>query len=826
MPRNYGSQRLDEEGGGPNDPLMSEEERIARNPLESSWLDAFETRKGRYTFFGLLAIGILVILSLLLTIFFRGLDPSGLLSANMHTTPLSSKTIHSGWLKCKEINDKQKKRSEYFKKNFPINPNASGKEVKPPQIRTNPRADPKAPVVVIRSVTIWDGVGNTYKSDILLKDGIIAKIEKYISIPKGAKIIQGHNKILTPGIVDMHSHIGVDSWPELEGSDDTNEMTRPAFPQLRTLDGFNPKDKAIAWARSGGVTTSLVLPGSGNLMGGEAFTFKLRTMGNLSVEASLVQAGVDEDNSDEFKWRYMKFACGENPKRVYGERGKTPSTRMGSAYLFREMFNKASQLVREQDEWCGYMENNFSEADVLDGKVNRIFEKFPESLALESLSQVIRGNVQPHIHCYETEDLEALVRISEEFQFQIWAFHHALEAYLVPDLIHRAGRDGFNVTVATFADGWGYKKEAYLGTLAAPHILAQHGIPVALKSDHPVINSQQLMYEATKAFNYGLNSSLALAALTSVPAKALGLSHRIGSIQVGMDADVVLWDSVPLTVGAHPSQVFIDGIPQIPELEDPYGSKDLPKYDAPIPMPVKRSVPECNTKGMHTFVLDGLSQVILANSSRFHVQGNGTMRVVVVDGKLACVGTDCHVSQQHVTYHLGGDAWLIPGLVGVSTKLGLNEIEQEDSTGDGYVEDVDINQSDSFPRAFDGLRFGGKHLKEAFEGGITTSISAPLDRAGVVAGYGVAFYTDGISVASSRDIVKEITSLHANIGGEYFTKDIKAVSSQISQLRRLLLGGLNSTSDAVLSKVLNGKLPLVVRAENADDILPVATFVF
>ncbi|KAI0244619.1 hypothetical protein L0F63_005806 [Massospora cicadina] len=796
--RNYGERRVDEAGEDLRTPLLSQEDRDAERTLGSSWLDVFETKGGRYTYFGALGLGTLIALGLLLAGWFRGLDASGVSVGAIPNVPISNVAIRAGWLQCKALSLKRDRRKAFFDRLRAAATESLGARANNASVgRRNPRAEPNTPSVIIRSVTVWDGLGNSYSADVLLRDGIIAEIGKYLHIPKDAKVIQGRDKVLTPGIVDMHSHIGVDSWPELRGSDDTNEMTRPTFPQLRTLDAFNPKDEAIAWARSGGVTTSLVLPGSGNLMGGEAFVFKLRTLANLSVEASLAQAG--------FKWRYMKFACGENPKRVYSEKGQTPTTRMGNAYLFREKFAEASKLVARQDEWCNHVDS-FSEGDILGGKANRVFERFPEDLKLESLSQVLRGNVQPHIHCYETEDLEALVRISEEFGFQIWAFHHALEAYRVPDLIHRAGRNGFNVTVATFADGWGYKKEAYLGTPTAPQILARHKVPVAFKSDHPVINSQQLMYEATKAFHYGLDPAPALAALTSVPAKALGLSHRIGHIAVGMDADVVLWDAVPLTVGAHPVQVFIDGLPQIPSLESLASPHANSTYDSPIPMPVRRRAPSCDARGHRTFVLEGLRQIVL-NATYAFTRGNLDMRVV------------CQVAQNDgPRFNLGGDAWIIPGLIGVSTKLGLNEIDQEASTGDGYVANLDLAKPDAFPRAFDGLRFGGKHLEAAFQGGITAAISAPLDRSGVVAGYGVAFYTDGTGVSNRRDIAREVSSFHVNLGGAYFTKETKAVSLQLAQLRAMLLGAAASDRNRTLYKVVSGQIPLVVRAENADDI--------
>lgn len=801
-------------------PLLGQSTRTRPN----TWQEALAKKGVQNGILGGILLILIIILIFLTAIWGRGSNSFSLPSQPESVFPLSKGALHYGWNQCKRIEELNIARLAYFSQQ---NSTSS-------KMRSNPRAE-AGPAIVIRSVTIWNGVGKTYKADVLLKGGIIADIGHNFHIPKDAKIIQGRNKILTPGIVDMHSHIGVDSWPEMEGSDDTNEMTQPAYPQLRTLDGFNPNDMAIPRVVSGGVTTALVLPGSGNLMGGEAFVFKLRPIGNLTVESMLAQAGVSSDGSDgEFKWRYMKFACGENPKRVYSSKGRSPTTRMGSAYIMREMFKKAAKLKHQQDDWCDYVEDHFSEQEIHSGTA-KIINKFPEDLKLESLSNVLRGNVQPHIHCYETEDLETLVRISEEFHFQIWAFHHALEAYKVPDLIHRAGRNGFNVTIATFSDGWGYKKEAYNGSPAGPLILASHNIPVAFKSDHPVINSQHLMYEATKAYNAGLDPSLALAAVTSVPAKALGLSHRIGSIAIGMDADVVLWDQVPFIIGAHPIQVFIDGIAQIPEQnsDKDFEKNNAEEYDisSPNPMPSVKNNPiiESQCKNVKTFVIEGLEKMIFNKTHQFSTLNKNNLKLVVHDGSIICAAESCLVELSELKvakknihhFDMGGHGWLVPGLVGVGTKLGLNEIIQEYTTGDGLNNKVVAMEDKSYPDAQDGLHYGGKHLDRAFRGGVTTAISAPLSESGVVSGFSVAFYTDGTQ--DYRDISKPVASLHVQIGSNYFNKK-ESVSGQINLLKRAFLKAIEcrgsnlSRDNSSMAKALRGEIPVVVKVHNADDI--------
>ncbi|KAI9291681.1 hypothetical protein K502DRAFT_275315, partial [Neoconidiobolus thromboides FSU 785] len=661
--------------------------------------------------------------------------------------------------------------------------------------------------------------------DLLLDEGIIKGISRFIHIPKDAIVINGKNKIVTPGLVDMHSHIGVDSWPMLVGTDDTNEMTSPATPMLRTLDAFNQDDLALPIVMSGGITTTLVLPGSANVMGGEAFVFKLRPIKSKSNEEALVNYN---DQSNKMPWRYMKFACGENPKRVYGEQGKTPSTRMGSGYLMREMFSKASQLVREQDEWCDFLKDHFNEVDIRKGRVHSITKEFPTDIKLESLSNVIRGNVQPHIHCYEPEDLETVIRASEDYGFQIWAFHHALSAYRVPELIKRAGRYGFNVTVATFSDGWGYKKEAYEEDPRAPIILTEHNIPVALKSDHPVINSQTLMFEATKAYHNGLDAKHALASITSNPAKALGLGHKIGGIQIGMDADLVLWNEIPFTVGATPEQVIIDGILMFPEKYEDDENQELNAFDYnnPIQYPKiknEHKKPKCYD-GLKSFILKGVNQVIMNNSTKaMKIQKNKVL--LIENGKITEIEEMSANKMNLKTVYADSKAWMIPGLIGVATKLGLNEIIQEDSTGDGNVKNIDPFKYEDYPRAIDGLTFEGKHLKRAFKGGITAAVSAPLLGSGIINGYSTSFFTNGNTAYLNEDIVNPVTALHLAVGYEYLDSTTTTISQQFLKIRQLFLKAIEQNSKDwpkatnLISQVIKGLIPVVVRAHNKDDII-------
>ncbi|CAG8624366.1 10135_t:CDS:2, partial [Scutellospora calospora] len=412
-------------------------------------------------------------------------------------------------------------------------------------IRTsNPRFVPGTKTIILKNGKILNGKGELILGDIILKNGLIHDVGPNLDYDDDTVIIDVKEKFITPGLVDMHSHVGVNSWPYLSATNDLNEAVDPITSYVRAQDSINPNDPAIRIISSGGVTTSLVLPGSSNLMGGEGFVIKMRPVDTMSVDDMGIYANIDPEQ--ERAWRWLKMACGENPK------GRIPSTRMGEAWLFRKLFSEAKALKQKQDDWC--------EAAAKLSNTEQLNSYFPEELRLESLVALFRDDAKLNVHCYETYDIEAIIRHSLEINFTITALHHALDAYRITDIIKKRVKN--NITIATFSDLWGFKKESFQASTKSPKILADAHIPVALKSDHPVINAQTLMFEASKAHFYGLDENLSLAAVTSVPAKALGLDHRIGQISKGYDADVVVWDSYPLELGATPLEVYIDGIPQ------------------------------------------------------------------------------------------------------------------------------------------------------------------------------------------------------------------------------------------------------------------------
>lgn len=293
---------------------------------------------------------------------------------------------------------------------------------------------------LIRNATIWVGeplkgtseadarAGKGWEwitGDVYLEHGLIKRVEHATplsSVPKDTLEIDARGRLLTSGIIDMHSHTGVGPLPGLQGNEDTNEISGPITPWARSLDGIHPDDVQIQVIKSGGVTTSLILPGSANNMGGEAFVIK-HAVGKQDGRAETSAADMLAD--PERNWRYMKMACGENAKRVYGRSGNGPSSRMGESYKFRRAFETAQHLVDKQDDWCRKAEAIGAE---------NMDEYLPQDLEWESLSAALRGQVHINTHCYTIADLEAMVDHSNEFKFPIRAFHHAHQTYLVPEV--------------------------------------------------------------------------------------------------------------------------------------------------------------------------------------------------------------------------------------------------------------------------------------------------------------------------------------------------------------------------------------------------------
>ncbi len=341
----------------------------------------------------------------------------------------------------------------------------------------NKKAAPEAPAihndVVIKGGTILTVThGKIENGSIYIHNGKIAAVGQSVNAPAGATVIDATGKFVMPGIIDSHSHIALD--------DDVNEPTSPITPHMMMRDAFDYNDKAIYRGRD-----ELLFPGAP---------------------------------------QSIKFASGENPKRVYGGKNQLPSTRMGNFEVMRAAFIEAREYMRSWDDYDAKVKKN--DKDATPPK---------KDLKLEALADVLRGKLLVQIHCYRADEFLTEMALSKEFGYKIRAFHHALEAYKVADKIAAEG-----VAIATWPDWWGFKYEAWDGI-----------------SWNAVISAHN--QEAGKGIHYGLTEEEALKAITLNPAWIIGVDERVGSIDVGKDADISIWSSYPLSSSALVDKVLIDG---------------------------------------------------------------------------------------------------------------------------------------------------------------------------------------------------------------------------------------------------------------------------
>ena len=392
-------------------------------------------------------------------------------------------------------------------------------------------------VLIKNAVLMTVTHGTIQNGSLHIKDGKIAAVGANVSAPASAAVIDAGGKYVTPGIIDSHSHIALD--------EDVNEATSPVTPQMLMMDAFDYQDKAIYRGLAGGVTTSLLLHGSANMIGGQAVVIKHKY--GAGRDAMLFPGAP----------KSIKFASGENPKRVYGTREQLPSTRMGNFEVQREAFVQAQDYMREWEEYNAKVKRGDKDA------------KMPKhDLKLEALADVLRGKFLVQIHCYRADEFLTEMAMAREFGYKIRAFHHALEAYKVPEKLAAEG-----VGIATFADWWGYKNEAWDAIPWNAVMSMRKGVRVAIKSDSNDF-MRRLNQEAAKTIRYGgATEEEALRMITINPAWIIGVDNRTGSIDVGKDADIVIWNGYPLSSYGVPNKVFIDG--------EVYFDRSLPGFGMP-----------------------------------------------------------------------------------------------------------------------------------------------------------------------------------------------------------------------------------------------------
>ncbi len=381
---------------------------------------------------------------------------------------------------------------------------------------------------LFKNATIVVGTGETLENANLLIEGkIIRQVGHFSHENSETEIIDVNGRVISPGLIDVHTHLGVhEEGIGLEGHD-FNETSSAITPEVRALDGINPADQGFQDARGAGVTTVQVLPGSANVIGGEMVTLK--------TEGKIVDQMIIREPSG------MKAAFGENPKRLHGQKGKAPITRMAIASMFRQELRRAKQYMKK-----------------IDNK-----EAVEDNLGLENLVKVLRKEIPLRAHAHRADDIVTFLRLAREFDINI-TIEHCTEGHQIPDYVAASGAPAaVGPTLSTrskieLADkGW-----------HTPGILSKAGVPVSITTDHPVVGIENLLQSAALAVKHGMEETEAWKAITINAAKHLGVEEHVGSLEEGKDADFVIWDGDPFDMRTRLSATYINGelVYQNPEL--------------------------------------------------------------------------------------------------------------------------------------------------------------------------------------------------------------------------------------------------------------------
>ena len=388
-----------------------------------------------------------------------------------------------------------------------------------------------SPPVLLQHATVLTGTGTRLDdADVLMRDGRIVAVGANLDAPADAVRVDATGKWITPGIIDIHSHLGVYPSPGMRAHSDGNEATSPVTPNVWAEHSIWPQDPGFHTALAGGVTSLQILPGSANLIGGRGVTVK-----NVS---SVTYQGMKFPGAP---WG-LKMACGENPKRVYGSKGG-PSTRMGNIAGYRAAFADAAEYMKKRQE----------AADKPEGAGKR-------DLKMDTLAGAINGDIRVNIHCYRADEMAIMLDLAKEFGFKIAAFHHAVEAYKIAD---RLGAEG--VCGALWADWWGFKMESFDGIQENIAIVDRAKDGCAIVHSDSGEGIQRLNQEAAKVIGNAGRVGIAITPehairwITQNPAKAMGILEQTGTLEAGKMADVVLWSGNPFSSYAQAEQVYVDG---------------------------------------------------------------------------------------------------------------------------------------------------------------------------------------------------------------------------------------------------------------------------
>ncbi len=580
--------------------------------------------------------------------------------------------------------------------------------------------------LVFTGATIHTVSGGVIENGTLVvRGGKIVAVGKTaeVKVPDGAESKNVAGKVIIPGLVDSHSHLGVYSRPNVPANSDGNEMTGPVQGVVRAIDAINPHDPGIRMAQAGGVTTANIMPGSGNVIGGQTLYVKLRgnTVEEMQIRADGVLGG-------------LKMANGENPKKAYGGKNQAPMTRMKVAALQRTEFIKAREYMRK---WQRYREKLAKDDTATPPDLD---------LTLQPLVEVLEGKRTVHFHSHRADDILTVLRLKEEFGFEL-VVQHGTESYKILNELAKA-----KVPVSmTIVDSPGGKAEVVDFLEACGAELTGFGIPIHVNTDDPVTESRFLLRTAATPVRGGLDLATALKSVTLHPARALHLEDRVGSLEAGKDADFVILSGAPFSVYSRVLETWIDGT-RVFNFDDAQqrlyqtGGFALPDRAAvpqqreliPARPAVEAPAAPANSRKATS---DDKELIVLAR--RVHTVGNGTIddgAVHLRDGKLVFVGKRSDLKSPAGVPVLTA-AEVTPGLIDAHSVVPLNG-ELNTPADQDADEKTDPNQADA--RVLDAFNPSEPLLRFLLEQGVTV-IHATPGHANVIGGMTGVFRTHGVS---------------------------------------------------------------------------------
>ncbi|MBI1854036.1 MAG: amidohydrolase family protein [Planctomycetes bacterium] len=567
--------------------------------------------------------------------------------------------------------------------------------------------------VLIRNATVLTvSKGRLDHASILVRGGKIAEIGRDLKAPDGVVVIDGTDEFVMPGIIDCHSHIAV--------SGDVNEGGSAISAECRIADVIDPDDISMYRAVAGGVTSANILHGSANPIGGQNAVIKLKYRHPAS---ELLFPGAP---------RGIKFALGENPKQSnnggFRQARRFPGTRMGVESALRTAFTRAREYMAE---WDTYRSRRDRGESVVEPR---------RDLRLETLAGILEGKILVHSHCYRADEILMLLRVSDDFGFHVATLQHALEAYKVAPEIAAHG-----VGVSTFSDWWAFKIEAYDAIPYNAALCTRAGITVSLNSDSAEL-MRHLYSEAAKTMKYGgLSEDEALATVTLNPAKQLRIDSRVGSIDVGKDADLAIFDGHPLSVYSKVVMTLIDGEPYF-ERREPTWPEAKPAAPEPIAAVAPSAPRFSRPNGVYA-----IRNATIVPVSKPTIE-NGTL--VIRDGRIVALGSSVDVPSGAEVIDATG-LFVYPGMIDSGSQVGLTEIGSVPGS---------IDTSDTAPMQPELLTLTAvnpfsAHVPVTRVNGVTSAVTHP--DGGQIAGQGTLVRLDGWTPEEMR--ILSSNALYVNL---------------------------------------------------------------